>query len=477
MTAPDTPRLTPWIAGAGVDHDGEWLDVINPVSETVVGQVANASAAVVDQAVRSADAAQDSWAARPSADRAEVLEQIADAVRRGATDLAQLDGRETGKSLDIAVEEMLGVARYFSYYAAEARTLTGDTIETGPGEHTFVQRVPFGVVGVVVPWNYAANQTARSAAPALAMGNAVVVKPSELASSAVLALAQLAHEAGLPAGLLNVVTGTGQLTGESLVEHSGVRRLSFTGSVSTGRHIAQRAAERLVPVGLELGGKSPHLVFADADLDAAARTIVEGFTAFAGQTCSAGTRVLVEGSVMPELLRRVKDLVLGLNLVDAVGPLISDRQRRAVTTAIDRAVGEGARPVTGPSTPLPATGYYVAPTVLADVTSSMRVFGEEVFGPVLTVTPFEDENEAVELANAPAYGLVGAVWTESLSRALRVASQLECGQVFVNRWGAGERVPFGGFGVSGLGREKGRSAINEYTQTRAVCIEVSEEPR
>lgn len=180
---------------------------------------------------------------------------------------------------------------------------------------------------------------------------------------------------------------------------------------------------------------------------------------------------------MPELLSRVEDLVLGLNLVDAVGPLISDRQRRAVTTAIDRAVGEGARPVTGPSTPLPATGYYVAPTVLANVTPSMRVFGEEVFGPVLTVTPFEDENEAVELANVPAYGLVGAVWTESVSRALRVASQLECGQVFVNRWGAGERVPFGGFGVSGLGREKGRSAINEYTQTRAVCIEVSEEPR
>jgi aldehyde dehydrogenase (NAD+) len=467
-----TPTLTSWIDGTPHDHDGERIDVVNPTDEAVVARVVCASHDVVDLAVQSAHRAQAAWASRTPEERAAVLEAVAATVRRHADDLARADARETGKSHHVAMAEMVGVARYFEYYAAELKTLTGYTIESGPGQHTYVQRVPYGVVGVVVPWNYAANQATRSAAPALATGNAVVVKPSELASSAVLAVARLATEAGLPHGLLNVVTGDGEHVGEALVTHPDVRRISFTGSVPTGRCIAAHAARRLVPVGLELGGKSPHVVFADADLDAAARAVVDGITTFAGQTCSAGTRLLVEASVADALVSEVGRLLEGLDLARDVGPVITGAQRASIASAIARAVGEGARCAFGGAV-ADAPGFYVLPTVLTEVTPEMAVFGEEVFGPVLTVTVFEDEADAVALANATAYGLVAAVWTESLSKALRVSSLLECGQVFVNRWGADERVPFGGFGASGLGREKGSVALDEYTRPRAVVIEIS----
>ena len=464
--------LTCWVDGSVHDHAGEWIDVVSPVDETVVGRVAIASPDVVDLAVGSARRAQPAWAWRAPAERADVLDAVASSIHQNRDDLARTDARETGKPLQVAVDEMAGAARYFEYYAAELRTLRGYTIESGGHEHIYVQRAPYGVVGLVVPWNYAANQTARSAAPALAAGNAVVVKPSELASAAVLALARLATEAGLPDGLLNVVTGDGERVGEVLVTHPDVRRISFTGSVSTGRRIAAHAAARLVPVGLELGGKSPHVVFADADLDAVAKAVVDGVVTFAGQTCSAGTRVLVERTVADALQSRVEELLGEVDVARDVGPVISGARRVAITAAIAEAERQGARRM-GPAAPIDGPGFYVAPTVLTQVTPEMSVFGEEVFGPVLTVTSFAEEREAVHLANATEYGLVAAVWTQSLSRALRVASDLRCGQVFVNRWGADERVPFGGFGSSGMGREKGLEALDEYSQPRAVIIDLS----
>ena len=467
---PPVVQHAPWIGGKTVAHEGPWIDVVDPTNERRVAVVADAGANVVDLAVDEATRAQRTWAGRPTSERAAVLDGLTVAVRANLEELIDADCRETGKPRGLAMDEMLGAARYFEYYAAELRTLTGETIEVSDDEHTFVQRVPFGVVGVIVPWNYATNQTARSIAPAIATGNAVVVKPSEHASSAVLLLARLAEDAGLPAGILNVVTGAAN-AGSAVVEHPGVHRISFTGSVATGIEIADMAAKRLTPVGLELGGKSPHIVFEDADLDRASQVIVENFTMFAGQTCSAGTRVLVHASVAGELTRRVVSRSEALSTTDAVGPLISRNQRSAVAQAVRGAIAEGATCEVGGEA-APRDGFYFKATVLSDVTPQMRMFRHEVFGPVLTVTRFESDDEAISLANDSPYGLAAAVWTRDISRSFRVGSAMRCGQVFVNKWGASERVPFGGFGASGLGREKGSAAMHEYTQIRATSVQL-----
>ncbi len=379
-----------------------------------------------------------------------------DAGGRGA--LAAIEREDTGKPLQHALWEVESSADYFEFYGAAVRFHGGEVMDTGPAGHVYTRREPFGVVGIITPWNYPLNQAARGVAPALAAGNGVVLKPSEFTSGSSLALAELAAEEGLPAGLFGVVTGTGVEAGEPLVRHPLVRRVTFTGSVGAGRRVALLAAERLIPVTLELGGKSPCIVFADADLEAAAEVITEGFVYNAGQTCSAPTRLLVEESVREELVALVEAAVA--RSVEGVdyGPIITPPQKERIEAALGGvALAE-------------ASEGFIAPVVITDAKPGDAIAQEEVFGPVLVVLGFGDEAEAVALANDSRYGLVAGVWTSRLDRAHRVAAQLEAGQVYVNSWSAPVDAPFGGYKDSGYGREKGRAALDEYSQLKSVAV-------
>jgi aldehyde dehydrogenase (NAD+) len=463
-------RSEHWISGRRVASNGHRdVEVRSPVDGRLVGRTAIGDAQDVGAATRSSCDAQRPWAERSPAARAEVLRASEAALRRDVDRLVELERAETGKAEALAVEEMLASADYFGFYAAVARTLGGDTFDVGADRHLYTVREPFGVVGVITPWNYSANQAARSIAPALAAGNSVVLKPSEWTSAATLAMAEVVSAAGVPPGVLNVVCGDGVHTGAALVADPRVRRVSFTGSVVAGRRVAALAAERLIPVTLELGGKSPHLVFADANLDRAAEVTVAELVYNAGQTCSAGTRLLVEASVHEQVLERVVRLMTEAETQTEVGPIITQAQFDHIDALLKATMDEGVVAATGGTS---VAGRYVPPTVFADVDPQLPIARDEVFGPVLVTMPFADEAAAIELANDTAYGLVAGVWTRDLNRAYRVAGQLEAGQVYVNGWGAPIEAPFGGVKDSGYGREKGRTAIHEYTRVKTVSIAI-----
>ena len=364
-------------------------------------------------------------------------------------------------------------AAYFRYYAGVLRTLGGRTIDQGAGTHTYTRLEPHGVVAAITPWNLPLNQACRALAPALAVGNAVVAKPSELTSTSTLHLARLATEAGLPDGLLNVVTGTGPDVGTPLAAHPVVRRIAFTGSVATGRHLATLAAGRLVPMTLELGGKSPLVVFADADLDRAVAAAVGAVAFNAGQVCSATTRLLVEAPAHDEVARRVVEAVARLEPGTDFGPIITEAQFHKVLDQLAAAGAEGAVPATGggayddgPG----AQGLYVRPAVYVDVSPDLRIAREEVFGPVLVTMPFSDEADALTRANDSDYGLVASVWSGDVARGLRVAERIEAGQVAVNGGALSIETPFGGVKQSGYGREKGLEALHDYALTKTVSL-------
>lgn len=453
---------------------GAYLESHNPVDGSVVAEIARGGTEDVERAVAAASAAQPAWAARPPAERAEVLRAVADALRDEADRLRDLECSETGKSKDGAAGEVATSIDYFDYYAGLIRGWAGEVIDLGDHEHVFTRREPYGVVAVITPWNVPISQAARASAPAIAAGNAVVVKPSEFTSTSTLAMAEIAHRAGLPGGVINVVTGVGPEAGEALVRAQGVRRISFTGSVLAGRRIGAIAAERIVPISLELGGKSANVVFSDADLDAAAAGSVATFTRNAGQICSAGTRLIVEESVHDELLDRMRVRVEKLELGKDIGPIITPAQFERVQGYLELAKHEGLQAVTGASDePGPAEGFFVRPTIYDRVDPSSRLAREEIFGPVLTVFGFEGEEAAVHLANDTEYGLVAGLWTRDLDRAFRVSARLRAGQVFVNQWFAPIEMPFGGYGNSGFGREKGVQALEEYTQLKSVAIKLS----
>jgi aldehyde dehydrogenase (NAD+) len=333
---------------------------------------------------------------------------------------------------------------------------------------------PYGVIGVILPWNAPINQAARAIAPALAAGNTVVAKPSEFTSVSSLRLAEIGLAAGLPAGAINVVTGTGLEVGAELVGHPTVAKVAFTGSLRAGKQIGIQAAERVLPVTLELGGKSPDIVFADADLEAAARGAARGFTVNAGQACIAGTRIFVERSVKSrflELLKlEVEKLKVGAEDDCQIGPIITQPQFQKVCDYFAIARQEGAELVTGGQA-RGTEGYFVEPTVYAGLSADSRVVREEIFGPVCAVLEFADEAEAIRMANDTDYGLAAGLWTQNLSRAHRVAAQLQAGQIYVNEYpSGGVETPFGGYKKSGIGREKGREALNHYTQIKTVII-------
>ncbi|MFQ6330058.1 aldehyde dehydrogenase family protein [Nocardia sp. CWNU-33] len=464
-----------WINGRAVPSlSGAHRVGTDPATGGPGADVALGTADDVDAAVRAACDAAWAWRKIASADRARILWDIGRLIRRDLDELVGLEIRDTGKPLESARAEVRGAAEYFEFYAGLVNLPAGDIIDVVPTQHVYTLREPYGVVGVITPWNLPINQAARAAAPALAASNVIVVKPAETTSRTTTALARLATEAGIPDGVFNVVLGKGSEAGSALVEHPLIRKLVFTGSVAVGQSIGRVAADRILPLTLELGGKSANIVFEDADLDFAATEAVRAFTTNAGQVCSSGTRLLVQRSIHDEFVRAVVDATERLRVGEDFGPLITRDQYETVLSYFDIAQGEGATLVTGGDRPTADTledGFYVNPTIYTQVDNSMRIAREEIFGPVLVVIPFDTEDEAIAIANDSDFGLVGGVWTEDLSRTLRVSEAIEAGQIYVNTWStAAVQTPFGGQKASGYGREKGIEALNHYTQLKSVTI-------
>ncbi|MDA0185104.1 aldehyde dehydrogenase family protein [Solirubrobacter phytolaccae] len=404
--------------------------------------------------------------------RAKALLRMALLVEEQADKLADFETRDTGKPLSQSQADVRATIRYLEYYAGSIERLEGRQIPLGPDAIDYTVREPWGVCAQIIPWNYPLQVAARCAAPALAAGNAVILKPSELASITPLHLAQIAEAAGVPPGMFQVATGDGT-TGDALVRHHGVDHVTFVGSAATGAQVAAACARRLIPVELELGGKSPNVVFADADLAKAVPAIVKGLLQNAGQSCSAGSRLLVEKTIYEDVCAQVATafatVKIGPGIEDPdLGPLISQRQFDRATSMLETAKLAGARVFGGE----PREGLFLEPALVTRIKADMEIFQEEVFGPVLVAAPFEDERHATALANATAYGLVAGVWTKDLARAHRVASDIRAGQVFVNGYGVGGGVelPFGGMGRSGYGRGKGIDALFAYSQVKNVWV-------
>jgi len=460
-------------------RSGATFDAIDPATAEVFAKVALGDKADVDTAVASAQAAMGEWAGLPPVRRVRLLNRLAGLLRERSREFAELESVDVGKPLRQAEDDIAAAASYFEYFAGVADKVFGSSIPLGKGFVDFTLREPLGVSAQIVPWNYPLRLASRGIAPALACGNAVVAKPAADAGLSVIKLAELAIEAGLPAGVINAVTG-GRETGAALASHPGINHIAFTGSVPTGIAIMKAAADNVVPVTLELGGKSANIVFADADLERAAASAATTLMQNSAQTCTAPTRLLLEESAhdrFVELLSsRIKKIRMGRGLDNPdMGPVVSERQMQRVLGYIEAGAGDGATALTGgrrADTPGLAAGYFIEPTLLDSVARGTVLEQEEIFGPVLTVTTFRSVEEAIAIANGTPYGLVTGVWTRELSKALTVATAVKSGQVRVNSYSVEGSIglPFGGYRRSGFGREQGVEALANYTQVKNVMI-------
>lgn len=468
-----------FIGGHWVDAaSGETLPVIDPSTGEVFDQLARGAAADIDRAVVAARTAlSGAWGKLTATERGRILSTMSQVILSRSEELAQLEARDTGKPLTQARSDIAVAARYCEFYGGAADKLHGQQIPYLNDFHVVLLHEPYGVTAHILPWNYPAQMFGRSVVPALAMGNAVVLKPSEDACLTPLAFCLIAQEAGLPDGALNIVTGLGEEAGAALTAHPGINFVTFTGSPEVGRLVQKAAGDRLIKCVLELGGKSPQIVFADADLDRAAATILKAITQNAGQTCSAGSRLLVQESIHHEFVEHVKKCFArsraGSPVMDLdCGPLINAAQKERVEGFIRRAIASGVPLLAQGKVAdgVPAGGYYVAPTMFGPVPSDHELACDEVFGPVLSVIPFKDEEDAVRLANATDFGLLAGIWTRDGSRQTRMAKRMQCGQVYLNCYGAGGGVelPFGGVKHSGHGREKGFLALEEFCVVKTV---------
>ncbi|HXT94304.1 MAG TPA: aldehyde dehydrogenase family protein [Trebonia sp.] len=481
-----TWEVSSYVDGRWLPFDGSRVDhVEDPATATVVAEVLSGGADEVDQAARAAHRAyREEWSKTTATQRGVLLAALGARLQEESEPFARLESLDTGKPLSQARGDVMLAARYFSFYAAAADQLSGDTIEAARADLSYTVREPFGVVAQIIPWNSPISQLARGVAAALAAGNTVVLKPSELAPLSSLAFAELSTRAGLPAGVLNVVAGTGTSAGQPLARHPLVRQITFTGSVESGRRVLEASATHIVPCTLELGGKSPALVFEDADLTAAAAAAVGAIRRNSGQSCSALTRFLVHERVHDELLGRilssVSKLRIGPGLLDLdLGPLVSAVQLERVQSLVSGVRDEGAAVACGGSRPAGSglsAGHFFAPTVLTGVSNSMTAARQEIFGPVQSLITFTDEDEAVSLANDSDYGLCAAIFTRDFARAHRLTPQLEAGQVHINEYPLDSvETPFGGFKASGIGREKGLQALEGYTQLKTILARVEAE--
>ena len=461
-------------------HTGRTLPVIDPSDGQPFDDIQRSDERDINDAVRAArQCFEGPWSALSAAERGRLLMALSRKVAEHADELAAIEQRDCGKPTSQAAADAAALARYFEFYAGACDKFHGETIPYQNGYSVFTWREPHGVTGHVIPWNYPMQIFGRSVGGALAAGNCCVVKPAEDACLSLIRVAQLAAECGFPPGAINIVTGYGHEVGDALARHAGIDHISFTGSPRVGTLIQQVAAERHCPVTLELGGKSPQIIFADADLDAAVPVVINAIVQNSGQTCSAGSRVLIEQPIYDALLSRLGEAFEALRVGPAtmdldLGPLIRQTQQQRVWDFLSDAQTAHIPIVAQGSVvdEAPDTGFYQAPVLLADVPVDHRIAQEEVFGPVLSAMPFTDEDHAVELANATHFGLVAGVWTRDGARQFRMARRVKSGQVFINNYGAGGGVelPFGGYKSSGYGREKGFEALYGFTVLKTVAV-------